>query len=315
MAGEGDIQSLALRLRQVVERRLAELTPVAAGCARLTESMAYSLLAPAKRVRAVLMLVAARQSGALLEAAALDAACAVEMVHAASLVLDDLPAMDDADLRRGRSANHRTYGEATAILAAVALLNRAFEVVLEAPLLSAEQRVSMLRILARSVGPEGLTGGQERDLNASSGGVSGAELEWIHAHKTGALFAAALEMVAVAACGSATLRGDLARIGLEIGLAFQAYDDLLDALASRERAGKTVGRDCGKATAVALFGIEEAERQARAHLAAATELIRRASPTGTELAAYVEHLTESLRTPFEAPGQAVMATLRDDGNS
>ena len=193
------LKELTRKLRETVEARLAALTPPAdQSPADLHRAMRHTLLAPAKRVRAILAMLAARELGGT-EIAALSSACALEMVHAASLILDDLPAMDDASLRRGLPANHKLFGEATAILAAIALLNRAYGVIAEDDTLSAAARVRLAGILSRSVGSEGLVAGQEQDLKWSSAKATRRDVELVHARKTAALFSAAAEMGAVVA--------------------------------------------------------------------------------------------------------------------
>ena len=184
-------------LREAIERRLDVLTPGEPATAKLADAMRYSLLAPAKRARALLTLLTATHCGGDTDHA-LDAACAVEMVHASSLILDDLPAMDDATLRRGKPTCHRAYGEATAVLAAIALMNRSYGVVATDERLPPASRTRIVASLAQSIGTDGLCGGQEGDLHGTaSTGV--AAVDWIHARKTGALFAAAAEIGAIAA--------------------------------------------------------------------------------------------------------------------
>ena len=152
-----------MKARARVETRLAELVPTSGSGDPLQGSLRHSLLAPAKRVRAVLMMIAARELGGR-EEHALDLACSLEMIHAASLILDDLPAMDDAETRRGLPANHRVFGEATAILAAIGLLNRAYGVAAASEALSLEQRHSAIEVLHWAVGLDGLVRGQHDDL-------------------------------------------------------------------------------------------------------------------------------------------------------
>jgi geranylgeranyl diphosphate synthase, type II len=158
------IVELIASLRQHTEQRLGDLTPGGPAPARLGDAMRYSLLAPAKRARAVLTQLTAMHWGAEPDRA-LSGAVALEMVHASSLILDDLPSMDNATLRRGRATCHRVYGEDTSILAAIALMNRAFEVVATDATLDSAVRVRIVAILARSIGPDGLSGGQEGDLH------------------------------------------------------------------------------------------------------------------------------------------------------
>lgn len=219
--------------------------------------MRCAVLSPGKRVRPMLALAVAEMLGGASDDA-LDLACAVELVHCCSLVLDDLPAMDDACLRRGRPTLHREYGEDVALLAAFALLNRGYALVAEASQrlhLSRYSPEELLHHLAQAIGTGGLIGGQAMDL--ASGGLSPslADLEYIHSHKTGALFLAAAELGAMAVDAR---RRDLAAIGAfakNLGLAFQIEDDLLDVLATSAQTGKDEGQDVSKATFVKLLGV------------------------------------------------------------
>ena len=222
--------------------------------------MRYAATSPGKRVRPVLTLATAEMFGATGDAV-LDLACGIELVHACSLVLDDLPAMDDARLRRGRRTTHLEFGEDVAILAAFALLNRGYALVAEASRrlpLSRYHAEDLLHHLAAAIGSEGLIGGQALDLRGSAKALSLAELEAIHSRKTGALFVAAAELGAMS--GDAR-RKELEAIGSfakNLGLAFQIEDDLVDATATSEQSGKDAQQDRGKATFVALLGIDGA---------------------------------------------------------
>jgi geranylgeranyl diphosphate synthase type II len=280
--------------RASIEQRLDALTPGELAPQRLAEAMRYSLLAPAKRVRAILAVLCARHCGGAV-ADALPAACALEMVHAASLILDDLPAMDDALMRRGQPACHRQHGEATATLAAIALMNRAFGVVAGSGA-SAAQRIAVVGILARSIGTDGLTGGQEGDLHGS--GLSGlAGIAWTHARKTGALFAAAAEIGAVVA-GAEQYRAAMSDFGMRLGIAFQAYDDLLDAKAAPAAIGKDIKRDVGKATLVSLVDYDDALLRAGAQMAAAFACCPQLQLGDSPLHAYLAGLEAQLRAPL-----------------
>lgn len=219
--------------------------------------MRAAVLSPGKRVRPMLALAAAELLGGRADDA-LDLGCAVELVHGCSLVLDDLPAMDDAQLRRGRPTLHREFGEDVALLAAFALLNRAYALVAETSQrlrLSRYSPEDLLHHLAQAIGTEGLIGGQALDLASGGDAPTLADLEYIHSHKTGALFLAAAELGAMAADAR---RRDLEAIGAfakNLGLAFQIEDDLLDVLATSEETGKDSGQDAGKSTFVKLLGV------------------------------------------------------------
>ncbi len=247
-----------------------------AGCpASLREAMLYSLLTPGKRLRPILVLLAAEACHGTAESA-LPAACAVEMVHAYSLVHDDLPAMDDDDLRRGRPTCHKVYGEAMAILAGDALLALAFQV-LAADVHPPATAAACCAVLAEAAGAGALVGGQADDLAAAadhhnngrpdkptSKATMLARLESIHERKTGALLAASLRLGALTALASREQHDALAAYGIHLGLAFQIVDDLLDVRGTEATLGKRVGKDSGrgKLTFPGLMGIEESERRA-----------------------------------------------------
>ncbi len=282
-------------LRRQIECCLAEITPGEPSPRRLAEAMRYILLAPAKRARALLALLSAQHCGGVRDDA-MAAACALEMVHAASLILDDLPAMDDARLRRGQAACHRVYGEATATLAAIALMNRAFSIVAADGRVPPDRRIAVVAILSRSIGTDGLTGGQEGDLHGS-GLEDVAGVDWVHARKTGALFAAAAE-IGAAVAGATARQAALHKFGMKLGLAFQGYDDLIDARAAASAVGKDTGRDGGKATLVASLGFDAALARADAQVAAALACWPELRPGGGPLARYVASLTAQLRVPL-----------------
>jgi len=222
----------------------------------------YAALGAGKRVRPVLSLAVAELCGApASHDAVVDVACAIELVHASSLVLDDLPSMDDAQLRRGRPTVHRAFGEDVAILAAFALLNRAFGLVAEAGQRLGLRRYTpeeMIHHLAQAVGTGGLVGGQALDLASSPADVDLERLEYIHSHKTGALFLAAAELGAMAADAKRKDLDLVSRYAKNLGLAFQIEDDLLDALATPAETGKDAKQDLGKATFVGLLGVDGA---------------------------------------------------------
>ncbi len=231
----------------------------------LAEAIRYSLLAGGKRIRPVLCMAAAEACGASLEDA-VQVAAAFELVHTYSLVHDDLPAMDDDDLRRGVPTNHKVYGEAVAILAGDALQARAFELVADASHVAPESRLAIVSLLAQAAGWRGMVGGQYLDVDETRIDRGGVEaLRDVHLRKTGALIAAAVEAGAIVACGTADEpRAAFAEFGRELGWLFQLVDDLLDATGSAEQLGKTPGKDeaSGKVTAVDAFGGVDALRDA-----------------------------------------------------
>ena len=209
--------------------------------ADLQEAMEYSLMAGGKRIRPVLVLETCRMCGGNLQQA-LPFAAAVEMVHTYSLIHDDLPAMDDDQLRRGRPTNHVVYGEATAILAGDGLLTAAFGQ-LAAAELPAQQIVEAVRCLSEAAGPEGMVGGQALDMAGEGRAMTRCELEQLQSLKTGALIAAAAQLGCIAAGGSQEQLGQVKRYAQALGRAFQVRDDMLDVTSSDEELGKTVGSD------------------------------------------------------------------------
>jgi len=253
---------LLSRAAALVEPALAEAVGQPEGAlGRLHESMRYSLLAGGKRLRPALCLAACEAAGG--EAGrAVPAAVALELIHTYSLVHDDLPCMDDDDLRRGRPTNHVVYGEAMAVLAGDGLLTRAFGVLATADL-PAETRVRMVAALAEAAGSRGMVGGQALDLAAEGEDVDLPSLQYIHTHKTGALFSASCRLGGLAAGGTEDALDRLRRYGDRIGLAFQIVDDLLDETATSEQLGKATGKDRGrgKATYPRLLGLAESRRR------------------------------------------------------
>jgi geranylgeranyl diphosphate synthase type II len=250
------------RSRELIDDALADaIPPLGSPPASLHEAMRYTLLLPAKRLRGILVLAACE----LLKGSAEDAlplACAVELVHASSLILDDLPSMDDATLRRGKPTLHKVSGEANAILAAVGLLNAAYAMIQETPALKDRAKVRAAQRLAEAIGASGLIGGQIADLEATGTKVDLDALEYIHSHKTGALFIAAAELGALCASGRERDVEALRRYAKNLGLAFQITDDLLDYSGNPETTGKDAGLDRNRTTFVNLCGIDGARRLA-----------------------------------------------------
>ncbi|QDC01482.1 polyprenyl synthetase family protein [Mesorhizobium sp. 8] len=260
-------------LRQVLEQR-----PLAGEIARpqrLMAAMQHGVLAGGKRLRPFLVMESAALFSADGEAAARVAA-ALECVHCYSLIHDDLPAMDDDDLRRGQPTVHKAYDEATAILAGDALLTLAFDIVTdEATQLAAERRAALVLALARAAGAGGMAGGQMLDLQAADAPPDEAGIIRLQAMKTGALIRFACEAGAIVAGAPAAERERLAEFGSAIGLAFQLADDLLDLTADAGTMGKATGKDAaaGKATLAALHGEDWARRQLAGLVAQAHALL------------------------------------------
>ncbi|MGD9889524.1 MAG: (2E,6E)-farnesyl diphosphate synthase [Halothiobacillaceae bacterium] len=259
MQAEGLLYAMrqsAARVEQALERILpaAESTPSRLHCA-----MRYAALGTGKRVRPFLVYRVGNMLGAY--DACLDApAAAVELIHAYSLVHDDLPAMDDDDLRRGRPTCHRAFDEATAILTGDALQTLAFATLTTAIELDADTRLAMVRELAQASGSQGMAGGQALDLAAVGQTIDLVALEHMHRLKTGALIAASVQLGALAAHADTVTQTQLARYARAIGLAFQVRDDILDVTAHSHTTGKTQGKDAadGKPTYVSLLGLEGA---------------------------------------------------------
>jgi geranylgeranyl pyrophosphate synthase len=263
----------------------------AAGTGPVAQAVDAALLAPAKRLRPILSLLVA-DIFRTPHAVVLPAACSIEMVHTASLILDDLPSMDDAQTRRGRPACHVAHGEATAILAAFALINRAFELLATgwAGAGDASARAAMARELARAIGLDGMIAGQAMDLAMTGRQADLRELEYVHSRKTGALFTASAVIGAQAARASAVELQALSAYAKNLGLAFQIVDDLIDATGQADESLKDVGKDAAKTTFVSLAGVEGARQLAGELVQTSQEALKPLGPRAEplrELARYV----------------------------
>jgi geranylgeranyl diphosphate synthase type II len=264
-----DLKKYLEARRILVEDGLADLLPPSADLqgdlARHLEAMRYSLLAGGKRVRPILCLAACEAVGGEMQAA-LPVALALECIHTYSLIHDDLPAMDNDDLRRGLPTNHKVYGEANAILAGDSLLTLAFEI-LSGPRtqdLPPEVRLRIINLIAAGSGPMGMVGGQVIDIACEGKAIDFTTLREIHRRKTGALITAAVQAGALVGQANQEQFENLTRYGEMIGLSFQIVDDLLNVEGTTAQLGKAAGSDAarGKATYPAFFGIEETRRQA-----------------------------------------------------
>ena len=267
----------------LVEVELNDLLP-ASGAApeKVHQAIRWSMFAGGKRFRPALLLA----TGETFEApvtALIKTACAFEMIHTYSLIHDDLPSMDDDDLRRGRPTCHVRFGEATAILAGDALQTLAFRTIAEDEQLDLATRVALISELSRAAGtPDGMVAGQALDMEAEARQVNARELEDIHRHKTGALIVAAARCGAIIGKATEAELDAVTAYGSHLGLLFQITDDLLDVTASAEDLGKTPGKDAQsrKATYPAMYGMEETrEAAANAHHAACAALDRIERPT------------------------------------
>ncbi len=262
---------LLKRHGHAVEQHLAGLRDRSvAAPGRLVEAVEYSLMAGGKRLRPALVLETAWACGATSSnRSALAAAGAIELIHTFSLVHDDLPAMDDDDLRRGRPTNHKVFGEAMAILAGDAMVTLAFELIAT----DAEPAVvpALVRELAAASGPVGMIGGQVLDIDGENVSLSLNELRQLHAMKTGALLTCACRMGAIAAGADSAKLGAVTAYGRHLGLAFQIVDDVLDVTSTPEQMGKATGKDAakGKNTYPSLIGLEASRQTAAEQLEAA----------------------------------------------
>ena len=257
----------------------------------IMESMRYSLLAGGKRLRPIFVLDFCRMCGGDWQKAAPFAA-AVEMIHTYSLIHDDLPCMDNDDLRRGKPTNHKVYGEAMAVLAGDGLLTEAFSVIARAPF-SADIRIRAVEILAQCAGAVGMVGGQVLDIQSESRECTEQEVLNIQERKTGALIKAACLLGVLAGGGSDEQLIWAERFARHLGLAFQIRDDILDVIGTQESMGKAVGTDAGKNTFVSIHGVEACEAMVRAQTAAAKDCLYCFEDNG-----YMLSLADSLTNRF-----------------
>jgi geranylgeranyl diphosphate synthase type II len=276
------------RVERALDQALAPERPES-----LREAMRYSLLAGGKRLRPILCLAACELGDGDITLA-MPTAVALEMIHTMSLIHDDLPAMDNDDLRRGRPTNHKVYGEANAILAGDALLTRAFEMVaLRSPGVPADRLLQVVGELSLAAGAPGLVGGQVVDLECEGKQVDLPTLEYIHLHKTGALLRACVVSGALIAGSPQDLLAALAIYARGIGLAFQIIDDILDVTASSEVLGKTAGKDLAadKTTYPKLLGLEESRQRADALVAEAKAALEPWKERAAPLLALADYIT------------------------
>lgn len=245
------------RVKGIVEARLQELFLHDAPDKNLAEAMRYSLLAGGKRIRPVLVMEFARAAGGD-EYAALDAACAVEMLHTYSLIHDDLPCMDNDDLRRGKPTNHVIYGECTAVLAGDALQAECFKL-LSGAKLPPERVVKMVQHLSNAAGLMGICGGQALDVAGEGKELSVEEITKIHSLKTASLLVACAKMGVAAAGGSEQQLAAAEEYAENLGIAFQIRDDILDVISTTQELGKPIGSDGenNKSTFASLYGVDK----------------------------------------------------------
>ena len=283
--------------KQLIESALEKTLANAGGLpqAGLAEAMRYSLLAGGKRIRPMLTLEFCRVCGGDINAA-LPVACGVEMLHTYSLIHDDLPCMDNDDLRRGRPTNHKVYGECVAMLAGDALQAQAFYSVLSAEL-PADRRAACAQILASAVGLDGMCGGQYLDMLWEGRKLNEQELSEINSRKTGALLVAACQMGVAAAGGTERQLAAAGHYGAALGLAFQIRDDMLDVLSTTEELGKPIGSDVqeNKNTYMALKGEDGCKKTIERLNACAKDIIGEAFEDTGFLCALVDELAERIK--------------------
>ncbi len=281
-------QGSAERLSQVrasIETRLEELLPESGNERDLVAlAMRESTLAPGKRMRPILLMLTAEGLGH--EGTwGLDLGCAVELIHAASLVLDDMPCMDNASLRRGRPTVHLKFGEDVAILTAVALLSRAFGVIASISDLSPVVKTQLVELAANAVGMQGLVRGQFQDLRDGQQSRSPEEIAMTNNLKTGVLFGAIVDMAWLITSSEETIRPTLQTFAMELGQAFQMYDDLRDRCPDSD---KDQGKDAGKSTFISLYGEDKVREQLHVHLSNAELNLRRVFRDADMIASYMK---------------------------
>lgn len=290
-----DMADLAA-IRQSVEDNLSAMLDDSTSAPRnLLNAMRHALLAPSKRIRPLMVYLVAKPAGSLVEAA-LRVGSAVEMVHTASLILDDLPCMDDAQMRRRKPTTHMAFGESTAILGAIAMLSRAFGILAELEGIGGDIRTRLAAILSEAVGWNGLVAGQELDINGQAELLEPAAVENLIWLKTGILFVAAAEMGAVLRGATEYQVAAVRRYATHFGLAFQTLDDILDGSTNPDDIGKDVKKDECKTTLVSLFGISKARQTCQHHLAIADAALLETGAMIEPLKVLAERLFAKART-------------------
>lgn len=287
------LSSFVNERKSLLEQRLTEYVQQLEIPAQLQEAMIYSLQAGGKRLRPMLLFATVEGFGESFKES-LAVACAIEMIHTYSLIHDDLPAMDNDDLRRGKPTNHKVFGEATAILAGDALLTFAFQVIATMSVTSVDssQKLRLILELAKAAGPEGMVGGQAADMEGENKQLTLSELEYIHHHKTGDLLSYAI--IAGAILGKASEKDveNLRLFAKHLGLAFQIKDDILDIEGSEENLGKPVGSDISneKSTYPKLLGLDGAKNKLDNHISQAKEYLYNVSINSENLELLVDYI-------------------------
>jgi geranylgeranyl diphosphate synthase type II len=275
-----EIRRYLAEAKEEVDRYLDRLMPAETQPPpAIHKAMRYSVFAGGKRLRPILVLAAGESLGGSRNTL-LYLGCSIEMLHTYSLIHDDLPALDNDDLRRGHPTCHKAFGEATAILAGDALMTRCYQLLTDIPQVSDAARLAIIREIAYATGTiEGMIGGQVVDLESEGKKIDPEVLEYIHRSKTGALLTSCMRCGALAAGANPSQMHILTEYGCKIGLAFQIVDDILDITASSENLGKTAGKDqkAEKATYPALYGLDASRQKARELVSSAIGAI---SPLG-----------------------------------
>ena len=260
-----DIKQVIADKAELVNQALEDYLPHKEDeqAARLQEAMRYSVLAGGKRLRPILTLTAAELAEAQ-EEEVMPAACALELIHNYSLIHDDLPCMDDDDMRRGQATNHKQFGSGMAVLAGDALLTLGFEIMADIDYLPAERVLQATQELAKAAGNKGMIAGQVADIEAENKDISKEDLNYIHQHKTGALLKSSVRLGAILAGAEQEELAALTTYAEKLGFAFQIVDDVLDIEGDQEKLGKDIGSDQNrdKATFPALYGLEQSKKMA-----------------------------------------------------
>jgi geranylgeranyl diphosphate synthase type II len=287
-----DLAKYLTKRTELIDRALGRFLPKeTARPATIHKAMRYSLFAGGKRLRPVLVLAAAEACGGSV-ADATPAACAVECIHTYSLIHDDLPCMDDDDLRRGRPTSHKVFGEGIAVLAGDALLTVAFEILSRARSTRRYATAAQITELAHAAGSRWLVGGQVADLEGEGRALSASELAYIHRCKTAALLTTSLRLGAMSADASAAQLRALTTFGQSVGLAFQIIDDILDVTQPTEKLGKSAGKDVAaqKATYPAIHGLDKSRAEARRLTRAAHRALVPFGESGATLRVLADYL-------------------------
>ncbi len=269
-----------------IEQRLDHWLPLASERERVSLAMREGALAPGKRIRPLLLLLAAHDLGDTPTTnGTLDFACAVEIIHAASLILDDMPCMDNAATRRNQPTIHRQFGEPVALLAVVALVSKAFQIISQAEGIDEKAKNNAVNELSQAIGLQGLVQGQYQDISEGHQSRSHEAITLTNHYKTSTLFCAALQMAAIAAGASALVREQLRHCSFNLGQAFQLLDDLSDGSTQN---GKDPHQDRDKSTLVNVFGTQKTEKQLRDHLDVADHYFTQACPHNQQTQQFIQ---------------------------